>query len=228
MMSADEILKATRKTATSFGCQIRARHVGEDFDCKRAYGRGEKASDGFDTKEERERWGGRLSVAPRGFSGHESGTRSVVRSMNFDRMIEFRNFKAKVEEEENSLFHDFFKGHVFPYLVNRFNSDGKNEEYDWQKVPQPCLQTREGGWIVEFAKKRMWADEDGFKELVVTMLRFVVQHGDFKTDGIGQATKCIKSRLVEAYHWVIGDFHNAEADKWWKGMYDERKLKGEI
>lgn len=228
MMSVDEILNAKMKSGVRVGFPLRTRRVGEDFDCKSYYGRKERPSDGFDTKEERERWGGRLSVSPRGFSGHESGTRSVVRSMNFDRMIEWRNFKAKVEEEENSLFHDFFKGHVFPYLVNRFNSDGKNAEYDWQKVPQPCLQSRESGWIVEFAKKRMWADEEGFKELVVAMLRFVVQHGDFKTEGIGWLTKNVKARLVEAYHWVIGDFHNEEADKWWKGMYDERKLKGEI
>ena len=227
MMDADQILAMNRKRepvpaldATTGG------RKDIEFSVKK-YRRREGASEGFRRKDEVERWGGRLSAAPRGFSGEESGTRSVIRSMNFDRWLAAMDRKAKREAAASRSFHDVFVEHLMPRFVKRFNSDGSQTDWSHEKVPNPCLDRGEAAAIADFAKNYEWRKENGFKELVVAALRHVIRYGNFKDEPISTEYRIFKARLVEAYHRFYRFSERDERDEWWKRMFEERMMKEE-
>lgn len=237
MMTVDEILKNRCAVAAAKVEAPPSRSETEtsedrkkrfEFSCEKKYGKGEGASDGFRVKEEMERWGGRLSAAPRGFSGDVSGTRTVVDSMNFDRRLAAMDRKAKKDAEALRTFHDDFVEFLMPRFVKRFNSDGSQTDWSHEKVPTPCLDRGEAAAIAEFAKHSEWRKEKGFKELVVAALRHVIRYGNFKDEPISTEYRIFKARLVEAYHWFYRYSERDECDEWWKRMFDERKTKGEV
>jgi len=197
---------------------------GDPFDVKKTYGHGARHT--FDTQEEIARWGGVLSQAPQGYSGAESGTRSVVRSLKDDRYLATLDEKTKRQSAANRRFHDFLVNNVFPRFVPRFNLDGQNPDYAWEAVPQPCLDSREARWIADLAHYPYWRD-DFLKSLIVTVLRFVVQHGDFTDPKLAWENRRLKASLVEAYH-LITDKRDKHRDDWWHNMFEERRAKGEI
>lgn len=177
----------------------------------------------FGSKEERERWGGRLPSTERGYSGRESGTREVIRSMNFDSSLGRLDEKMRRERAKDADFYQRFVGETLGILVRRFNADGEDKDWDAAKVASPCLTLRESYDVVRFASKREWAKDVRFRSLVVAALGFVVRHGDFKAHP--KDCRMAKGRLVEAYHRMNGW---KAYDTWWTSAWEARKARGEI
>lgn len=210
MMDADQILAMNRKREPVPALDATT-GVRKDVEFSvEKYRRREGASEGFRRKDEVERWGGRLSAAPRGFSGAESGTRSVIRSMNFDRaMARVAEHRKRVSEKNEALAKAFF-AETLPMLVARLAQDG---------APDPIMSPKERNDVLQVSKMALWNKREEYREFVSAALRHVVR----KSNLSDWRNKVLKGQLVEAYHRTFG----WDSEPWWKNMLEERMMKEE-
>lgn len=180
----------------------------------------------FNTKEERDRWGCRLSVATRGYSGWESGTKSVFRSIAEDRHLAVLNRNRKRIEVFNAQTRSEFERELFPKFIGMFNGNDSEGGYDFTTVPKVFIDRHQAARVAEYAKHRQWVRENpSFGIVVERMLWHIVKYGDYlSSPEKAYDTRLSKSRLVEAYHSVFG----RSKDGGWMSIWEDRAARGEV
>lgn len=185
-----------------------------------------RPSDEFATKEERTRWGCRLSVAPQGYSGRESGTCSVLRSIRDDRRLMGEERRHKRAEAYWNEFRAYFEREVLPRLSALFSGDDPDGGYDFTEVPPDFIDRHQAAQLAEYTKRRMWVRENpAVRTVVERILWHVIKYGDYASDPkTAYSTRIVKSRIVEAYHHVFG----RDTDAGWISVWAARTARGEI